>query len=134
MFAAMIFSARKRQAELREYSWNVFRSVILDRAPKWAVITWYCSIVYVIINFLVFMVLVKDGSPKEENGKFYLVDHGRVTRQITKQEHQQYEAYVVRGFSGHWILFTILPALYFRYSGEPQNFPECNDEHDNIED
>ena len=44
-----------------------------------------------------------------------LNDHGKVVRELTKQEYQHLQTLEVRGFSGHWILFSILPVTFFKY-------------------
>jgi len=68
---------------------------------------------YLVINFVVFIALMGSGSPEFSGGKFYLSNHGHVIREITESEFHRYEAYEVRGFSGHWMFFAMIPAVYF---------------------
>jgi hypothetical protein len=56
---------------------------------------------------------MEGGSPSVENGNYYLHNHGQKIRDLSKEEYQRFSAYVVRGFSGHWMLFSIIPAAYF---------------------
>jgi hypothetical protein len=75
-------------------------------APRW--LPWLTGLcfVYAFVNFGLFMVLSGGGGPKESGGKYYLSSHGRVVRELTEAEYHQQRAYVVRGFSGHWMLFS----------------------------
>lgn len=71
------------------------------------------TVIYVAINFLVFMVLMENGSPGKRDGKYVLQSHGTLIREITRPEYQRFLAYEVRGASGHWMLFSLAPAVYF---------------------
>ena len=48
-----------------------------------------------------------------ENGTYFLHTRGTKIRDLTKEEHSRFLAYEVRGFSGTWILFSLIPAVYF---------------------
>ena len=37
-----------------------------------------------------------------------LHNHGDVIRELTDEEYERHEAYVFRGFSGHWLVFYSL--------------------------
>lgn len=67
---------------------------------------------YTIVNFVIFMGLVGGGSPAEDNGRYYLSNHGNYIRELTEDEYHQYQAYEVRGFSGHWLIFSFVPSAY----------------------
>ena len=67
------------------------------------------------MNFALFVTQMKGGNPVEENGQYYLNNHGERTGTLTKAEYHQHQAYMVRGFSGHWIFFSLLPVVFFRY-------------------
>jgi hypothetical protein len=73
--------------------------------------------IYAVINFALFFFLMEYGSPAEENGRYVLQNHGKVIRFLSAEEYQRFRAYEVRGFSGHWMLFSILPAAYFLTCG-----------------
>ncbi|GMA98630.1 hypothetical protein PIPA1_14300 [Pelosinus sp. IPA-1] len=56
------------------------------------------------------MILMKDGSPNIISGNYVISDHGKIVRVISEQEYELYQSYVVRGFSGHWMIFYISAA------------------------
>jgi hypothetical protein len=59
-----------------------------------------------LVNFAIFLFLVRDGSPSHRpDGSFALTSHGRLVREVSEEEFHRYQAYVARGFSGHWMLF-----------------------------
>lgn len=68
---------------------------------------------YAFVNFGLFLWLSEGGNPAHQDGKYVLVNHGQVIREITEAEHQRFEAYVVRGVSGHWMVFSAAPAMFF---------------------
>ena len=71
------------------------------------------AFVYAIINFMLFITLMEGGSPAVSNGNYCLQNHGKKIRDLTKEEYQRFQAYDVRGFSGHWIVFSMIPMTYF---------------------
>jgi hypothetical protein len=75
-------------------------------APHWMQIMSGAFFAYAIVNFIIFLILVKGGGPEERDGKFVLAEHGRIIQQLTEAEFHRMQAYVVRGFSGHWMLFS----------------------------
>ena len=89
-------------------------------APRWMQLAAYVLFAYAFVNFAVFMFRSSSGSPSERNAKFVLQSHGRVIRELTAQEYHFQKALVVRGFSGHWMLFyaaamtTLSSAMRYR--------------------
>jgi hypothetical protein len=73
---------------------------------------------YVIANFAYFMHVSAGGSPVEKLGHFYLQDHGRIIRELTAAEYAAAQVAVLRGFSGHWLVFYFAPAAYFLLRGK----------------
>jgi hypothetical protein len=69
--------------------------------------------IYTMINFALFIKHSEGGGPSEENGRYYLTSHGRIIRELSEQEYHRFCLYELRGFSGHWILFSLLPTVYF---------------------
>jgi hypothetical protein len=61
---------------------------------------------YALLNFILFIILNEGGNPYKEDGKYLLKSHGTVIRQLTELEFHRHQAYIVRGFSGHWMLFA----------------------------
>jgi hypothetical protein len=79
---------------------------VFNSAPRWLRILTGVFFAYAFVNFAAFIVLTEGGGPDERDGKYFLRSHGRVIREITEVEYHQQQAYVVRGFSGHWMLFS----------------------------
>jgi hypothetical protein len=75
-------------------------------APQWLKILTGIFGAYAFLNFVLFIILTEGGGPHQEKDKFVLQSHGRVIRELTEKEFHQQQAYVVRGFSGHWMLFS----------------------------
>ena len=89
-----------------------FTSRVVRLVPRAAQILCVAFFAYAFINFALFMSLM-DGSPGVKGGKYYLHSHGRKIRDLTREEYLQYQAYSIRGASGHWMAFSVIPAVYF---------------------
>lgn len=76
-------------------------------APRWMQRLTIVAFIYMIVNFVVFIILTHAGSPYKENGRYVLRDHGKFVRSITQAQYHRYRAYEVRGFSGHWVFFYL---------------------------
>ena len=61
---------------------------------------------YAMVNFVLFVILSEGGGPSQRDGKYVIEDHGTVVREISEAEFHRKQAYIVRGFSGHWMLFA----------------------------
>lgn len=72
-------------------------------------------VVYVVINFLVFLQLAREGNPVETENGYWLQDHGRRVRAITKSEFRHRETWELRGMSGHFVLLAALSVVGFAY-------------------
>jgi hypothetical protein len=79
---------------------------VISSAPLWLRILAGVFFAYALVNFAIFLVLVEGGGPHEREGKYVLEEHGTVLRELSEAEYHQHRAYVVRGFSGHWMLFS----------------------------
>lgn len=90
-----------------------FHSQLLGFVPRSLRDVCVATFIYAFINFALFMLIMEGGSPSVENGKYFLHNHGQKIRDISKQEYARFLAYEVRGFSGHWIVLSIIPAVYF---------------------
>ncbi len=55
------------------------------------------------------------GQPFLENGQFLLKSHGKIIRALTEAEYFKMKAYELRLFTGHWIIFSYVPTLFFIY-------------------
>jgi hypothetical protein len=93
-----------------EFIKRIFRTV-----PRPALIIGIILAIYIPINFILFIGRSLEGSPHEDDGRYYLSDHGTYVRELTEEEYIQYQAYEVRGFSGHWMIFSYIPLVYFGF-------------------
>jgi len=99
-FAAIIYTNKaNRESGLKQER-------IFKFAPSWMRTMTGAFFAYAIVNFIVFLFLVEGGSPEQRDGKYFLANHGHVIRQLSEAEFHRMQAYVVRGFSGHWMLFS----------------------------
>ncbi|HEU4560979.1 MAG TPA: hypothetical protein VFS20_24215 [Longimicrobium sp.] len=94
LFFAFVFGWNRFQGH-REAGWDE----LLRYVPRWVRIAFPVLFVYVLINF--FYVTWQLPSAGEL----------RTTTLLIQRE----EMYDARGFSGHWLLFYALPALFFLY-------------------
>lgn len=99
----------------------------MNAAPRWLRILTGFFFVYTFVNFAIFIVLNEGGGPEERDGKYLLMSHGRVIREITEEEYHRQQAYVVRGFSGHWMMFSCAALMLLvgasRLRGVPSEAP-----------
>jgi hypothetical protein len=70
---------------------------------------------YAVINFILFMIQSEGASPSVLNGKFALTNHGKLVREITENEYHLFQARVLCGFSGHWLIFYFVPLVFFLF-------------------
>ena len=107
VFFPFIWSARKSLGA------GAATKNLLSSLPRWASVALIVVFVYAIVNFAVFFYLSEGGGPDIRNGQFILHSHGRLIRQLSEDEYHLKKAYELRGYSGHWLLFYVLPAFYF---------------------
>jgi hypothetical protein len=89
---------------------------LLALMPRWVLTVIIAFFIYAFVNFGLFLILSEGGVPEELDGKYVLYSHGKVIRELTEEEFHLQQAYVIRGFSGHWMVFYLIPAVYFLYS------------------
>jgi len=94
-------------------------SDMFGHVPRWAQMLVAVFFVYAIINFALFFFAAKD----YPRGTYIVGDKNTAIAQrgvivVTQEEYDAREARVLRGFTGHWMIFYLLPAIYF---GFPQN-------------
>jgi hypothetical protein len=88
--------------------------LLARKLPRWAQILGATTMAYAALNFGLFFLHASEGSPRREgDGSYVLADHGRMVRPITADEFAYHKALEARGFSGHWMVFYLVPALYF---------------------
>jgi hypothetical protein len=80
--------------------------------PRWVVVRGALVCAYSLINFMLFAVGTGGGSPAIRDGKYLLLDHGKVIREISASEYSAFKLNEVRGSTGHLIVFYFVPAAY----------------------
>lgn len=121
----VILDLRKNE-ELQEYQQSgmlnrmnpiKFFKIIFKETPTWLVIIVVAGFFYAIINFMLFLAS-QGGTPSIKDGQFILQNRGQLIKTLTEQEYNHYKANVIRGFSGHWILFYgVATAVLYKFSG-----------------
>ena len=113
IFPLLFFVVRTSQAASQEQQPSL--ETLATPIPHYIKIVLLAFFIYAIINFVIFISLTEGGTPSLENGIYVLKNRGTFIRQLTESEYLQHQAYTLRGFSGHWLIFYLLPAVYFRY-------------------
>ena len=108
VFAPMIFDQKGTEKK-------TFQREIFSPLPGWARHLISAFFLYALINFALFIFLSEGGVPRVRDGKYVLHSHGTVIRELSEEEYERHKAYELRGFSGHWMVFYLIPALYFPY-------------------
>jgi hypothetical protein len=104
------FMQRLRESQNRN---RQMREAVFSFMPRYLIVACIAMLAYAIINIVLFATKMSDGSPEEKNGKYFLEQHGKVIREIDQAEFRRLEALEARGFSGHWMIFSFVPAVYF---------------------
>lgn len=97
----------------RTYGQNLSKAQLCSILPRWANTLVLLTFAYVFVNFVLFFLRTEGGSPEMRDGLYVLQSHGKVIRELSYVEFKLYHAYVLRGFSGHWLVFYLVPSLYF---------------------
>jgi len=109
-FFAAVFALR---AELKGVDGRELKRRLLGIVPIWARVLFLVAFYYAVVNFGLFMVRTGGMSVQQRAGENVLTNHGRVIRKVTAEEAAQHETLVARGFSGHWMVFYLVPTLFF---------------------
>ena len=107
VFIPMVLSNRQHFGQRQNMK------ILFAPIPQWPRVLVGVLFVYAIINFTIFFFLSKGGTPAIEDGRYVLQNHGQFIRALTADEFHWQHVYIARGFSGHWLLFYIIPALNF---------------------
>lgn len=94
---------------------------IRDEFPRWVVVLGASMMAYTLINFLLFALNTEGGNPTIKEGKYLLLDHGKLIREISESEYRQFMANIARGFSGHWLFFYFFSFAWFKLRLKPEN-------------
>jgi hypothetical protein len=106
-FAAIIYANRTAGTQ----QGNI--DPVVNSAPWWLRVLSVVFFVYGIANFAIFIVLTEGGGPSEREGKYVVMNHGTVIRELSEAEYHQHRAYVLRCASGHWMLFSCAALMLF---------------------
>jgi hypothetical protein len=94
---------------------NLTIAKIRKLLPFWANAMVVAMYFYAFINFVLFFLHSGGGMPGVKDGMYVLQNHGRLIRELSQQEYELHNAYVVRGFSGLWLVVYLIQALYFLF-------------------
>ena len=102
-FAMMIVTWKKEQIQFAQ---------ILEFSKTWVIAIAIVSILYGFVNFFVCLYLLREGGPHIDNGIYCLWNHGFI-REITKAEYEALLKVEGRMFTGHSLIFSALPVVFF---------------------
>ncbi len=119
----VVSSRRIRTEDNRRDFWKIASR----HAPGWMKSLSTALFAYALFNFFfTIFVLNEGGVPAVLNGKKVIHSHGKVIRELTDAEYEAHQAYSVRTFSGHWMIFyaTGMTVLYSRMKEDSGQGPE----------
>jgi hypothetical protein len=101
---------------------NPFRSVnqLTKGIPPLMIGLVIILMIYAFINFAYFIADSHEGQAELRNGKYLLVNHGKVVRELDYEEYKAQKSKTSRGFSGHWMVFYCVSAALL-WPGKPEN-------------
>jgi hypothetical protein len=79
---------------------------VVKHAPMWLRILTVALVVYAFANFPLMLIRNEGGNPDKRGSQYLLTSHGKVLRELSEDEYHGKRAYLVRGVSGHWMLFS----------------------------
>jgi hypothetical protein len=83
-----------------------FNEIVSIYSPAWMKMLVIVFFAYAFFNFFfTTFVLGESGVPGIIDGKKVIHSHGRVIRELNDKEYEQQKIYLIRGASGHWMLF-----------------------------
>jgi hypothetical protein len=85
---------------------------ITANLPWWAVALLVVVFAYGVFNFFLCAYLTGGGNAALVDGEFVLRSHGRILAHLTQVEYHAHKAYELRLFSGGWLFFYAMPAIY----------------------
>lgn len=83
--------------------------------PNWVAVVGTILFIYAITNFFIFMSHTEGGNPAMQDGRYVLLNHGKLIRELTVSEFTAFKVNELRGVSGHWLLFYFVSAAYFLF-------------------
>ena len=118
LFGAMISNLRSRARGPRFARFGIFD--LIPDVPTWGKLLFAAVFIYAGINFGWFFSAISGGTVEQrDDGHYVLSDHGRFIRELDEDGVRAFHAWEVRAFSGHILVFLVLPGLYFLFATEP---------------
>lgn len=80
--------------------------------PEWTTRVIQIGFVYFLLNFLLFVIASQGYSNEHRGDEFFVVNHGKMIREISEQEYKTRETAVTRFFAAGWMC-AYLPVLFY---------------------
>ncbi|MCA9536477.1 MAG: hypothetical protein KC593_22495 [Myxococcales bacterium] len=90
-----------------------FNRRVWEATPLPVKVLFPLAMLYVLYNF--FASIPAGGTPDLRDGVYVLHNHGTVVREITLAEYERFRTLTVRGFSGHWMIFSAVPLVFYTW-------------------
>lgn len=133
-FAALVFALNERKdADKLPVSGTFLNSMTQEQAraqrvfanalaeiPLGVKVLAGAMLVYCFVNFFLCMELTSEGQTRMSDSGPLLEYHGEFVRSLTPDEYWQFASYETRGWSGHCIIFSMIPAVYFWFVSAKQ--------------
>jgi hypothetical protein len=112
-FSAMV--VRLKALQLPGMTQREYQRALTRYVPAPVRIAVIGAFAYAMLNFGLFFMQASGGGPMQQDGRYYRANHGRIIAEISEVEYHRLEALQVRGFSGHWLVFYAIPAIFFAW-------------------
>jgi len=96
---------------LTVYEWRPLAALVPDPI-RWLVLA---TALYAMMNFALSVMAGGGVTASEEGGKLYLTSPGEERRLVSREEFAAHRRLSARLYSGHLLLFYLLPLVYFRF-------------------
>jgi hypothetical protein len=113
VFAAMVFDLRVRFGRTH-FAPAEFGGIAAEVPWPMRVLA-VAVVAYIALNFITCLRLTQGGQAERQGAAYVLVSHGTVIATLTHAQYIRQSAYTARLFTGHPLIFFLLPGLYFRY-------------------
>lgn len=90
-----------------------FRAFVLGCLPKPIRIVLVMLLLYTLMWFVVRAAVVPYGSPVARDGRYFMANHGKRIRDISREEYERFRWYRRCGSSCSTTLFACVPMLFF---------------------
>jgi hypothetical protein len=112
VFGLALLAGRKAWARLGQA--RSAQRALLASVPLWCRLLCMATLGYVALNFVSFMAS-SPGDVSRVGDEYHLTRKGVFLRTLSPEEARSQAVSTTRGFSGHWILFSLLGAVGFAY-------------------